>query len=57
MGFMNLKLVVMAAKRRLDHDTRIKIAVLREEGYSTTQIANRVKCSQSAVVKVLYQKP
>ena len=49
MGFMNLKLVVMAAKRRLDHDTRIKIAVLREEGYSTTQIASRVKCSQSAV--------
>ena len=53
MGFMNLKLVVMAAKRRLDHDTRIKIAVLREEGYSTTQIANRVKCSQSAVSKTL----
>ena len=50
---MNLKLVVMAAKRRLNHDTRIKIAVLREEGYSTTQIANRVKCSQSAVSKTL----
>ena len=43
----------MAPKRRLDYEKRVTIKVLREEGYSTTAIASRVKCSQSAVSKTI----
>ena len=43
----------MAAKRRLSYENRVKIAVLREEGYSLGVIASKVKCSRSCVSKTL----
>ena len=43
----------MAARRRLSHDDRIKIVVLREEGYSLAEIASRIKTSRSCVSKTL----
>ena len=43
----------MAASRRLTHDDRVKIVVLREEGYSLAEIAARVRCSKSGVSKTL----
>ena len=41
------------AARRLSHDDRVKIVILREEGYSMEAIASRMKCSHSAVSKTL----
>ena len=46
------KKVKMVA-RRLSHDDRVKIVILREEGYSMEAIASRMKCSHSAVSKTL----
>ena len=34
------------AARRLSHDDRVKIVILREEGYSVEAIASRMKCLQ-----------
>lgn len=51
--FFSLKLVKMATKRRIEQDERVAIKILQEEGYSTTEIAAKVKCSQSAVSKTL----
>ena len=47
------KFAIMAARRRLSHDDRIKIVVLREEGYSLAEIASRIKTSRSCVSKTL----
>ena len=51
---------VKMAARRLSHDDRVKIVILREEGYSMKAIASRMKaiasrmkCSHSAVSKTL----
>ena len=41
------------AARRLSHDDRVKIVILREEGYSMEAIGSRMKCSHSAVSKTL----
>ena len=41
------------ASRRLSHGDRVKVAILREEGYCMEAIASRVKCSHSAVSKTL----
>ena len=41
------------AARRLSHDDRMKIVILREEGYSMEAIGSRMKCSHSAVSKTL----
>lgn len=43
----------MVKSRRLSMEQRVRVLVLKEEGYSTTQIAKRVGSSQSAVVKIL----
>ena len=40
------------ASRRLSHDNRVKVAVLRER-YSMEVIASRVQCSHTAVSKTL----
>ena len=41
------------SSRRLSQDDRVKMVVLREEGYRIEPIAARVKCSHSAVSKTL----
>ena len=51
--YLNSLRIKMASKRRLTHDDRIKITILREEGYSMEAIAARVRCSHSAVSKTL----
>ena len=43
----------MARKSQLSKEKRIKIQVLKDEGYSTRQIAEKVAVSQSGVVKAL----
>ena len=43
----------MAQQRRLSHDDRVRLVVLRDVGYSVRQIAARVKCSPSTVSKTL----
>ena len=43
----------MAPKSQLTKEQRISIKVLHGEGYSTTAIASKVKCSQGAVSKTL----
>ena len=43
---------VKMAARRLSHDDRVKIVILREEGYSMEAIASRMN-----VPTVLYPKP
>jgi len=43
----------MVAGRRLSHDDRVKVIILKEEGYSVEAIAKRVKCSHSAVSKTV----
>ena len=43
----------MAPKSQLTKEQRITIKVLHGEGYSTTAIASKVKCSQGAVSKTL----
>ena len=44
---------ILLASRRLPHDDRVKVAVLRVEGYSMEAITSRVKSSHSAVSKTL----
>ena len=39
--------------KKLTHDEHIKIVVLHEEGYSTVQIAKRIKHNQSSVSRTL----
>ncbi|MDF4304952.1 helix-turn-helix domain-containing protein, partial [Vibrio parahaemolyticus] len=43
----------MARKPQLSKEKRIEIQVLKKEGYSTRQIAQKVKVSQSGVAKAL----
>ena len=43
----------MAPKSQLTKEQRITTKVLHGEGYSTTAIASKVKCSQGAVSKTL----
>lgn len=43
----------MAARRRLSHDDRIKVVVLREEGHLLAEIASRVKCSRSCISRTI----
>ena len=43
----------MAPRKRLSHDNRIRLVVLRDVGYSVHQIATKVKCSLSIVSKTL----
>ena len=44
---------VKMAVRRLSHDDRVKIVILKEEGYSMEVIDSRMKCSHSAVSKTI----
>jgi transposase len=46
----------MAKCKQMDKEKRIRVSVLAEEGYSCRQIAKRVGCSHSAVVKLLQKK-
>ena len=43
----------MVAKKQVSYENRVKIVVLREEGYSLSVIASKVKCSRSCVSKTL----
>ena len=43
----------MAPKKRLTYEERVKIQVLRDEGYSLAAIADKVKCSRSCVSKII----
>jgi transposase len=42
----------MAKSRFLTQESRVRVVVLNEEGYNSVQIAKKVGCSQSAVVKI-----
>ena len=46
----------MAPKRRLSYEERVKIQVLRDEGYSLAAIADKVKCSHSSVPKNSFKR-
>ena len=35
----------MASKKRVSHDDRVKMVVLRDEGYSLQEIASKLKCN------------
>ena len=43
----------MAPKRRLSYVDRVKIVVLRDEGYSLAAIASKVRCSHSSISRTL----
>ena len=43
----------MAAQMRVSHDQRIKMIVLREEGYSLQEIATKLKCNRSTVSRTI----
>jgi len=46
----------MVKPRFLSPDQRVKVVVLHEEGYSSTAIARKVGCTQSAVIKILQKQ-
>ena len=39
----------MASKKRVSHDDRVKMVVLRDEGYLLQEIASKLKCNRSTV--------
>ena len=43
----------MASKKRFSHDDRVKMVVLRDEGYSLQEIATKLKCNRSTVCRTL----
>ena len=43
----------MASKKRVSHDDRVKMVVLRDEGYSLQEIASKLKCNRSTVCRTL----
>ena len=43
----------MASKKRISHDDRVKMVVLRDEGYSLQEIASKLKCNHSTVCRTL----
>ena len=43
----------MASKKRVSHDDRVKMVVLRDEGYSLQEIASKLKCNRSTVNRTL----
>ena len=44
-----LSMYKMASKKRVSHDDRVKMIVLRDEGYSLQEIASKLKCNHSTV--------
>ena len=46
----------MAKVRNLSTEERVKVTVLHEEGYSSRQIANKLKCNQSTVIRLIKKK-
>ena len=43
----------MASKKRVSHDDRVKMVVLRDEGYSLQEIASKLKCNRNTVCRTL----
>ena len=43
----------MASKKRDSHDDRVKMVVLRDEGYSLQEIASKLKCNRCTVCRTL----
>ena len=43
----------MAPKRRLSYVDRVKIVVLRDEGYLLAAIVSKVRCSHSSISRTL----
>ena len=43
----------MASKKRVSHDDRVKMVVLRDEGYSLQEISSKMKCNHSTVYRTL----
>ena len=43
----------MTSKKRVSHDDRVKMVVMRDEGYSLQEIASKLKCNRSTVCRTL----
>ena len=43
----------MASKKRVSHDDRVKMVILRDKGYSLQEITSKLKCNRSTVCRTL----
>ena len=56
LGFIHFSVATMKKTRSLTLEERIRVSVMREEGFSCRQIVSKVGCSHSAVVKIIQKE-